>query len=195
MCIRDRRAGAIGNSPGARVSAVSWKDHSGNFWLFGGYGYSQVGNLGNLNDLWEYNLSSGVWTWIGGSSSTGANGIYGTQGIAASSNSPGARQQAVGWLDSSGDFWLFGGFGFDSFDVQDVYKRQGWQLHEHWTALHGFVTPDRAEGQQAHTHGHAGHCQATDAPGIGPVSYTHLDVYKRQHQKQSSSNCTRRRHS
>jgi hypothetical protein len=114
-----QRAGAIGNNPGARVSAVSWKDHSGNFWLFGGYGYSQVGNLGNLNDLWEYNLGSGVWTWISGSSSTAAYGIYGTQGIAASSNSPGARQQAVGWLDSSGDFWLFGGFGFDSFDVQD----------------------------------------------------------------------------
>jgi len=114
-----QRAGAIGNSPGARVFAVSWKDQSGNLWLFGGYGYSQVGNLGNLNDLWEYNLSSGVWTWIGGSSSTGANGIYGTQGIAASSNSPGARQQAAGWLDSSGNFWLFGGFGFDAFDVQD----------------------------------------------------------------------------
>jgi hypothetical protein len=107
-------AGAFGNSPGARVSAVSWKDHSGNFWLFGGYGYSQVGNLGNLNDLWEYNLGSGVWTWIGGSSSTAADGTYGAQGIAASGNTPSAREQAVGWLDSSGSFWLFGGFGFDS---------------------------------------------------------------------------------
>ncbi len=114
-----QRAGAAGNAPGARVSAVSWKDHSGNFWLFGGYGYSQVGNLGNLNDLWEYNLGSGVWTWIGGSSSTSADGTYGSQGIAASGNSPGARQQAVGWLGTNGDFWLFGGFGFDSFNVQD----------------------------------------------------------------------------
>ena len=108
------RASAAGNGPGARVSAVSWTDPAGNFWLFGGYGYDQVGSIGNLNDLWEYNLGSGVWTWIGGSSSTAADGTYGAQGIAASGNTPSAREQAVGWLDSSGSFWLFGGFGFDS---------------------------------------------------------------------------------
>jgi hypothetical protein len=112
------RAGAAGNGPGARVSAVAWKDQAGNFWLFGGYGYAQVG-LGNLNDLWEYNLGSGEWIWIGGSSSAAAPGIYGTQGIPSSSNFPGAREQAVGWADSSGNFWLFGGFGFDSTGVED----------------------------------------------------------------------------
>jgi len=121
-----QRAGTFGNAPGARVSAVSWKDHSGNFWLFGGYGYSQVGNLGNLNDLWEYNLGSGVWTWVGGSPSLAGYGTYGTRGIAASSNLPGARQQAVGWLDSGGDFWLFGGFGVDSLsevgDLNDLWR-------------------------------------------------------------------------
>ncbi len=114
-----QRAGAAGNGPGARVSAVSWRDSSGNFWLFGGYGYDQVSSIGNLNDLWEYNLGAGVWTWIDGSLSTATPGIYGTQGVPAISNAPGARQQAVGWLDSSGNFWLFGGFGFDSSDVED----------------------------------------------------------------------------
>jgi hypothetical protein len=114
-----QRAGAAGNGPGARVSAVSWKDQSGNFWLLGGYGYAQAGVLGDLNDLWEYNFGQGVWTWIGGVASAGAPGIYGTQGIPAISNAPGAREQAVGWLDSSGKFWLFGGFGFDSSGVED----------------------------------------------------------------------------
>jgi hypothetical protein len=114
-----QRASAAGNGPGARVSAVSWTDHAGNFWLFGGYGYAQAGYLGALNDLWEYNLGSGVWVWIGGSSSTVAYGTYGTQGIPASNNAPGAREEAAGWLDSSGNFWLFGGFGFDSADVAD----------------------------------------------------------------------------
>jgi N-acetylneuraminic acid mutarotase len=112
-------AGAPGYSPGARVSAVSWVDHSGNFWLFGGYGYAQVGNLGDLNDLWEYNLATGVWTWVSGSSSTAAFGTYGTQGIPASGDAPGARYSAGSWTDSSGNLWLFGGVGFDSFDVQD----------------------------------------------------------------------------
>jgi hypothetical protein len=99
------RAGAAGNNPGARVSAVSWKDLSGNFWLFGGYGYGQSGAAGDLNDLWEYNFGSGVWTWIGGSSSITAPANYGIQG--------------VGWADSSGKFWLFGGFGSDSSGVED----------------------------------------------------------------------------
>jgi N-acetylneuraminic acid mutarotase len=112
-------AGAAGDTPGARVSAVSWTDHAGNFWLFGGYGYAQAGYLGTLNDLWEYKPGSGVWVWTGGSSSTVAYGIYGTQGIPANSNVPGAREQAAGWVDSSGNFWLFGGFGFDSADVED----------------------------------------------------------------------------
>jgi N-acetylneuraminic acid mutarotase len=113
------QAGAPGNVPGARVSAVSWTDPSGNFWLFGGYGYAELGGFGNLNDLWEYNLGTGVWTWIGGSVSTAAYGTYGAQGIAASNNTPGAREEAIGWLDHSGNFWLFGGFGFDSLDVED----------------------------------------------------------------------------
>jgi N-acetylneuraminic acid mutarotase len=112
-------AGAAGNGPGARVSAVTWKDQAGNLWLFGGYGYVQGGNVGELNDLWDYNLSAGVWTWIGGSSSTAAPGIYGTQGFPAVSNTPGAREQAVGWVDSKGKFWLFGGFGFDSSGAED----------------------------------------------------------------------------
>ena len=97
---------------------MSWTDLAGNFWLFGGYGYAQ-GGLGNLNDLWEYSFGTGVWTWIAGSSSTAADGTYGTHGIPAGNNTPGAREQAVGWLDRSGNFWLFGGFGFDSADVED----------------------------------------------------------------------------
>jgi hypothetical protein len=97
---------------------VSWKDSSGDFWLFGGYGYDQNGTLGDLNDLWEYNLDAGVWTWIGGSSSAAVSGTYGIQGVPALGTAPGARQGAAGWLDSSGNFWLFGGFGLDSSDVQ-----------------------------------------------------------------------------
>jgi hypothetical protein len=115
-----QRAGVAGNGPGARASSVSWTDSAGNFWLFGGYGYGQqAGYIGNLNDLWEYSLGSAVWTWIGGSASTASPGSYGTQGVPALGNTPGAREQAGGWVDSSGNFWLFGGFGFDSSDVQD----------------------------------------------------------------------------
>ena len=46
--------------PGGRQSAATWTDLNGNLWLFGGYGSDSVGNLGYLNDLWEY--SNDAWT-------------------------------------------------------------------------------------------------------------------------------------
>ena len=102
------------NVPGARFQASSWTDASGNLWLFGGYGYDSTGSVGYLNDLWRYTPSSGQWTWISGSSAENAIGTYGSQGIAASANVPGARYSASSWMDSSGNLWLFGGYGYDS---------------------------------------------------------------------------------
>ena len=54
---------------------------------------------GYLNDLWKY--SNGSWTWISGNNTINALGIYGTKGISSPSNYPGARQFAVGGIDSS----------------------------------------------------------------------------------------------
>ena len=51
---------------------------------------------------------------MSGNNTANAPGIYGTQLIPSSSNYPGARQYAVGVIDSSGSFWLFGGHGYVS---------------------------------------------------------------------------------
>jgi N-acetylneuraminic acid mutarotase len=110
---------AAGNAPGARVTALAWTDSTGNFWLFGGYGYDQSDNLDDLNDLWKYSPSSGQWTWMSGSAQAAATGSYGTEGVGASGNVPGAREQDVGWIDGTGNLWLFGGYGYDSLGQQD----------------------------------------------------------------------------
>jgi N-acetylneuraminic acid mutarotase len=109
-----RTVAAAANIPGARYSAVSWTDASGNFWLFGGSGLDSVGTNGELNDLWEYSVTNKEWTWMVGSNLANQNGTYGTQGTAAVGNIPGARSDLFSWTDSSGNFWLFGGFGNDS---------------------------------------------------------------------------------
>ena len=67
---------------------------------------------GSLNDLWKY--SNGEWSWISGGNTINTPGIYGTKGVPSPSNYPGARLSAVGGIDSSGSFWLFGGYGYDS---------------------------------------------------------------------------------
>ncbi|TXJ02795.1 MAG: hypothetical protein E6Q32_01915 [Neisseriales bacterium] len=100
---------AAGNVPGARLGAVSWKDSAGNLWLFGGFGNAANGVAGALNDLWKYNISSNQWTWVSGSNTISATGVYGTKGIPSNSNVPGARLGSVGWVDKNGSIWLFGG--------------------------------------------------------------------------------------
>ncbi len=106
--------GSPSNDPGARAYASGWTDAAGNFWVFGGYGLASTGAgvIDDLNDLWKY--SNGEWIWMSGSNQTEQPGSYGTQGVAAPGNTPGARYGAASWTDSSGNLWLFGGLGVAS---------------------------------------------------------------------------------
>ena len=104
---------ASGNMPGARGASCYWVDLSGNFWLFGGGGYGSSTN-GSLNDLWKYNPTTNEWTWVKGSSGVSQLGTYGTLGVSNAANCPGGRTCKAFWTDSSGDLWLFGGFGYAS---------------------------------------------------------------------------------
>lgn len=112
--------GSTSNIPGGREGAFNSIDSSGNLWLFGGVGYDGAGNTGNLNDLWKYNPTSKQWTWVSGASTFGASGTYGTLRKGSTSNTPGARQYSVSWTDAGGNFWLFGGYGYDSAGDLDV---------------------------------------------------------------------------
>ena len=104
-------AASAANVPGARLGAAIAVDAGGDAWLFGGAGYDSAGAGGNLNDLWKFDGSQ--WTWVAGSSTVNAAPSYGTEGTAAPGHTPGARYGASGWLDASGNFWLFGGHGSD----------------------------------------------------------------------------------
>jgi hypothetical protein len=101
------------NSPGARVEAITWTDRRGHLWLFSG--------LGQPNDLWEYDPSTNLWTWVSGttdpncsSGGCASKGIYGTQGIVSPGNTPGTRTGAAAWTALDGSLWLYGGLGPDS---------------------------------------------------------------------------------
>jgi len=55
--------------------------------------------------------SNTYWTWMKGDNTLDNPGVYGTMGVAASPNKPGARSGAVSWTDTTGNLWLFGGSG------------------------------------------------------------------------------------
>jgi hypothetical protein len=127
-------------APGSRTNAVVWTDAAGNFWLFGGFGYDGQSVLGFLNDLWEY--TGGKWVFVSGGSTNKANqnGIYGTQGTAASTNMPGGRQEAAGWADGNGNLWLFGGEGDDSVGTANGILNDLWVYNiagNQWTWVMG----------------------------------------------------------
>ena len=115
------------NLPGSRTDAASWTDGNGNLWLFGGDGYDASGYLGNLNDVWEFNPSTGEWAWMGGSDNLGADlasapGVYGSLGTPSAENIPGGRWESTTWVDHEGNVWLFGGSGQESEFDYDAYN-------------------------------------------------------------------------
>ena len=128
------------NTPGAREWAASWSDdHGGRFWLFGGRGPDATGNWGHINDLWRFDTSTSQWTWVSGDEIAFRPGVYGTKGVAASANVPGARQKAAAWIDSSGKLWLYGGTGWDAFaersgPLTDLWKFDPRTLEWTWVA-------------------------------------------------------------
>jgi hypothetical protein len=101
---------ATANVPPGRQASVAWIDKPGNFWMFGGF----TSGTNGFNDLWKYDPVAKEWTWVSGSKgATSTPGNFGTKGVAAASNVPGARWIPAAWSDTRGNLWLFGGQGFD----------------------------------------------------------------------------------
>ncbi len=98
---------ATSSIPGGRNGAASWVDGTGNLWLLGGLGYDSKGNLGALNDLWEFNSTDKTWVWVSGDDTDNSLGDYGTIGVTSASNLPPAVYGVYAWPDSSGNFWMF----------------------------------------------------------------------------------------
>ena len=158
---------APGNIPGARSLCVTWTDSSGDLWLFGGDGYDSVGNDEYLNDLWKY--SGGQWTWVSGSNLVDQPGSYGTLGVPAPGNAPGARLEASGWTDSSGNLWLFGGSpgpkGQANF-LNDLWKFSSGE----WTWMGGSDSID-----QSGSYGTKGIPDSANIPGARLSAATWID--------------------
>jgi N-acetylneuraminic acid mutarotase len=164
---------APGNIPSGRYfGTVSWTDGSGNFWIFGGNGRDSTGTLGMLNDLWEFDPATKEWTWVGGSNLINGFGIYGTPGVAAAGNVPGARYPGFTWTDAAGNFWLFGGNGLDSTGAFD-FLNDLWEFNpatRQWMWMSGSNQVD-AQG----VYGTLGVPAAANVPGARIAGVSWID--------------------
>jgi N-acetylneuraminic acid mutarotase len=186
---------AAANLPGVRQTAMSWTDHNGNFWLFGGGGCDSAGECGYLNDLWEYSPTTHEWTWmngsetlssfnVGGLQTYGQVGVYGTLGQPAAGNSPGGRVSAATWIDSSGKLWLFGGYGLTSsysgfmpdayiVDFNDLWMYDP-SINE-WTWMGGNSTVPTSNLESSGVYGTLGEPAAGNIPGARADAVTWVD--------------------
>jgi N-acetylneuraminic acid mutarotase len=172
---------AAGNTPGARWGASSWTDLDGNLWLFGGEGYDSTGSLGSLNDLWELDPSAGKWVWMAGSNKTGVRqpNAYGSFGSSSTTNVPSARNQAVSWVDSTGNVWLFGGEGYDSTGTFG-YLNDLWEFNpstRKWAWMGGGPTVGCSSCGMPGVYGTLGEADPANSPGgrIQAVGWTDGD--------------------
>jgi hypothetical protein len=111
---------AATNIPGSRWGSLGWVSPDGNLFLFGGFGYGSNGPqpTGFLNDVWEYQLSTGEWIWWKGSVDVDQPGTYITSPVnyfqfSYVNNAVGGRRGAAHWApDGSGFVYVFGGEGY-----------------------------------------------------------------------------------
>jgi hypothetical protein len=132
-------AAAAANTPPGRMGGVTFKDASGNLWLYGAGGLLQSINV-ERNDLWKYNPTTNNWTWMKGSTAYGQPAGYGTQGVPSSTTDPGARGYPVGWTDAAGDFWIYGGMGIGTSTYTNFYMGDLWKYTvstNQWTFMNG----------------------------------------------------------
>ena len=161
---------APGNVPGAREGSVSWIDSSGNLWLFGGTGKTSNTVIDrHLNDLWKFDGRN--WTWVNGSNIGSQIGVYGTKGVAAPGNVPGGRKNSVSWIDSIGNLWLFGGYGFGSQMVNLGRLNDLWRFDGvNWTWVSGSNTVN-----QIGVYGTKGVAAPGNVPGMREESVSWID--------------------
>lgn len=93
---------------GMHIHRMVMSGDDSSIYLFGGEGYALIDNeLGYLNDLWKYNISSGTFEFLSGSQSIDTVASYGAA-------LPGGMFEHGLVLDSTESYiYLFGGKGYN----------------------------------------------------------------------------------
>ena len=150
------------NVPGARCAYVSWRDHSGYFWLFGGGFFTAAGGVNNMNDVWRYNPQTNNWAWMTGDTTANTSAVLDATCSSQIANSPAGRLESRAcWQDSCDNFYVFGG-SVDNFfgnRFNDFWRFNPGSLE--WTLISGSINYN----QPAH-YG----TQGVAAPGNHPDS-------------------------
>jgi N-acetylneuraminic acid mutarotase len=112
------------DKPSPRSGASLWQDADKNVWMFGGTGVGENGIWGIFGDLWKFSPVSNIWALQNGDRNKTTDRLLKDQ-------EPGARRDAINWIDKHGTLWLMGGKLLnDNEFMSDVWtyepKKQKW---------------------------------------------------------------------
>src|SRR5437867_2898077 len=115
----------------------------------------------------KVNAQTSVWTWVSGDNTQGNGPVYGTRGIPDAANKPGSRDRQCGWMDASGNCWIFGGWNSDFNFYNDLWKYT--TATGQWT----WVSGDNSSNKGG-VYGTKGVADASNKPGAryGQASWT-----------------------
>src|ERR1035437_3079574 len=130
------------NNPSSRLVYAKWKDHEGNFWLFGGANNGS-NTLGTYEDLWRYNPATNVWTWMSGLNSLSFPGYANGYCTPSTQNKPPGRfeNRACFQTYCNSDHFQFFGGGYDinaSGKYNDLWDYD--VSTNKWTFINGSMT-------------------------------------------------------
>jgi gliding motility-associated-like protein len=102
---------ATNNYPSSRYeNRACWTDPCGRFWSFGGM--QDPGGTITYGDMWVYDPGTNQFDWINGTNVIAAAPVYGTMGVPAPTNYPGARAGTPYWMENgNNNLWIYGGLG------------------------------------------------------------------------------------
>ena len=155
------------NIPSARVNGATWI-YNNKLYLMGG----SIGIYASCyNDLWEYDPTSNLWTWLKGSNTFNDEGFYGTQGVANSNNVPRARELCSAWVYNN-RFYLFGGY-FHDYGVKPerILFNDVWEYDpttNNWRWLKG----NKSGLDPIGIYGTKGNASSSNLPGARKNSFT-----------------------
>jgi hypothetical protein len=108
----DRGVAAPNTVPNSRSRIqMAFVPSMNSFFVFGGYGKNSAAR-GYLADLWMFNCTSAMWTFVLGTTEFDTIGVYGPTGVPSPTIKPGGRESAsLIYHPFTHSLYVFGGRG------------------------------------------------------------------------------------
>ncbi|MEJ1931591.1 kelch repeat-containing protein [Nostoc sp. NIES-2111] len=104
------------NNPQGLTACHTWQGRDGMLWLWGGRRKTPTGVGVNIfADLWRFDPATNQWTWMKGVGVNNDGGSISAVGIENLTNRPPVALPACTWTDTTGNLWLYGGYGVNNY--------------------------------------------------------------------------------